>query len=168
MQHIITKLSFLFLLSFLSCSSYALQSDYDKPINILAKEQVADLNNNVLTFKGKVEVTQGTMKLNADVIEIKRDNNNNLKSIIATGSPVTFEQELEDRGLIKSKSQKLTYNPKTGQISLTGRASISQGNSHMSGEKIDYNIQTKQMRAHTNNEQGGRVSSTFIPAEFNK
>ena len=58
--------------------------------------------------------------------------------------------------------------PQETKIVLQGRAVIWQGESKMSGERIEYNINSQKMRAYNNNSQGGRVSSTFVPADFKK
>lgn len=147
---------------------YALKSDHGQPINVQAVEQSADLQANKLLFSGDVEVTQGSMKLNADKIEVTRSTKGSLQSIVAYGNPVTFEQ-LQDNGrYIKARASTLSYLPDNTKIVLQGRATIWQGESKMSGERIEYNINTQKMRAYNNNSQGGRVSSTFVPADFSK
>lgn len=150
----------------LSLNSYALKSDFSKAINVVSNEQIAELSNNKVTFLGNVEVTQGSMIIKADKIEIKRGNDNKLEYISAYGSPVSFKQTLDNGKPINTKSSTLQYKPKENLIVLTGRASIWQGESKMSGERIEYNTLTQTMRANDKQSKGGRVSSTFIPSEL--
>lgn len=152
----------------LSSPAYALKSDREQPINVESVEQSADLQANKLVFSGDVVATQGSIKVKADKIEITRNNDGTLKSIIAYGSPTTFEQQQDNGRYIRSRSSTLSYIPQETKIVLQGRAVIWQGESKMSGERIEYNINSQKMRAYNNNSQGGRVSSTFVPADFKK
>lgn len=154
--------------SMMATQTFALKNDNTQPINVESVEQSADLQANKLLFSGDVVATQGSIKLKADRIEVTRANNGSLKSIIAYGNPVTFEQKQDNGRYIKARSSTLSYLPDETKIVMQGRASIWQGDSKMSGERIEYNITTQKMRAYNNNSQGGRVSSTFIPADFAK
>lgn len=152
----------------LSSPAYALKSDREQPINVESVEQSADLQANKLIFSGDVVATQGSIKVKADKIEVTRNSDGTLKSIIAYGSPTTFEQQQDNGRYIRSRSSTLSYIPQETKIVLQGRAVIWQGESKMSGERIEYNINSQKMRAYNNNSQGGRVSSTFVPADFKK
>lgn len=150
----------------LSGAVFAKQSDYSEPINVVSREQLADFNANKLIFEGDVEATQGTMKITADKVEITRKADGQLESIMAYGSPVTFYQILDNGKPIHSNSQTLTYLPDDSLVVISGRATIWQGESRMNGERIEYNIKTQRMRAQNRPQQGGRVSSTFVPSEL--
>ncbi len=159
-------ISLIFASIIFASEAFALQSDYEKPINVVSEQQMADLKANRVIFEGDVEATQGTMKINADKVEVQRASNGQLESIIAYGNPVTFEQTLDNGKPIHTKSRTLSYLPVQNLVVLSGQATIWQGESRMSGERIEYNIQTQKMRAENQRAQGGRVSSTFVPAEL--
>lgn len=152
----------------LTLPAYALKSDQDQPINVESIEQSADLQANKLVFSGDVIASQGSIKITADKVEVNRNTNGSLKSIIAYGSPVTFEQKQDNGSYIRSRSTTLSYLPNDTKVVLQGRVVIWQGESKMTGERIEYNITTQKMHAYNNNSQGGRVSSTFVPSDFNK
>lgn len=163
------KLSALVLaLNCISLPAYALKSDQQQPINVESIEQSADLQANKLVFSGEVVATQGTIKITADKVEVNRDTNGSLKSVIAYGTPVTFEQQQDNGSYIRSRSTTLSYLPSDTKIVLQGRVMIWQGESKMTGERIEYNITTQKLHASNNNSQGGRVSSTFVPSDFKK
>lgn len=106
-----------------------------------------------------------SIKLNADKVEVTRNAQGALESIIAYGKPVTFEQQQDNGKYIRGRANTVSYLPESTQVVLQGRATIWQGESSMTGERIEYNIATQRMRAATQS-QGGRVSSTFVPADF--
>lgn len=147
-------------------SAQALQSDSSQPLNVSSKEQLADLQANKLYFIGDVHATQGTIEVNCDKAELIRNDKNELKEVNSWGKPVTFRQELDNGKILRSQSSVLRYFPLTGDIVLTGNATVWQGDSHVSGEHIEYNLKTQKMKANNANSQGGRVMSTFIPQEM--
>ncbi|MBU3844461.1 MAG: lipopolysaccharide transport periplasmic protein LptA [Candidatus Anaerobiospirillum pullicola] len=152
----------------LASPAQALESDKEQPITIESVEQSADLQTNKLLFSGDVVATQGSIKLTADKVEVTRNTDGSLQSIVAYGNPTTFEQKQDNGRYIRSRSTTISYLPAETKIVLQGRAVIWQGDSRMSGERIEYNINTQRMYAVNNNSQGGRVLSTFVPADFNK
>lgn len=149
-----------------AAGAFAKSDDYSQPINVVSQEQLADLKANKIIFSGEVEATQGTMRINADKIEITRSADGKLESIVAYGKPVTFRQTLDNGKPIHTRSSTLSYLPNQSLVVLQGKATIWQDESSMTGERIEYNIQTQKMRANNAAGQGGRVSSTFVPAEF--
>ena len=165
MQYSTQKLSKLLLVGLLlvSSSAYSLKNDTEQPLNV-----VSDFNTNKAIFLGNVVATQGSMELKADKAELLRNEQGELQEVIAYGKPATFKQ-LQDNGkVINSQSAIIHYLPEKNLLVLIGRATIWQDNSHVNGEKIEYNTVTKQLKATNDNSQGGRVQSIFIPQEFQK
>ena len=150
----------------LSPPAFALKSDSQQPINIESREQLADLNANKMVFLGQVHATQGTIEVHADKAELQRDSDNHLQSIRAWGKPVTYKQVMDNGKTLHSESSVLEYSPQSGDIILSGKATIWQGDSHITGERIEYNQNSHKMKASNANTSGGRVQSTFIPADF--
>ena len=147
-------------------NAFALKSDTQQPLNVQSNEQLADLQANKLFFIGDVAATQGTIEVHCDKAELTRNDKNELKEVMTWGKPVTFRQQLDDGKILRSQSSTLQYLPLTGDIVLTGNATVWQGESHVSGEKIVYNTVSQKMKANNANNQNGRVKSTFIPQEF--
>ena len=151
---------------FLATPAMALKDDTNQPLNVVSKEQIADFDSNKAIFLENVIATQGTMEVHADKAELTRDENDELKEVIAYGKPATFKQLQENGKVIHSQSSIIQYLPKKNLLILIGRATIWQENSHVDGERIEYNTITKQLKASNENSQGGRVQSTFIPSEL--
>ena len=170
MQHTIQTLNKisagLALSLFLATPAMALKDDTNQPLNVVSKEQIADFDSNKAIFLENVIATQGTMEVHADKAELTRDENDELKEVIAYGKPATFKQLQENGKVIHSQSSIIQYLPKKNLLILIGRATIWQENSHVDGERIEYNTITKQLKASNENSQGGRVQSTFIASEL--
>lgn len=154
------------LVALFSNNAYALKSDTSQPLHVSSQEQLADLQANKLFFLGDVKANQGTIEVVCDRAELTRNEKNELKEVIGWGKPITFKQTLDNGKLLRSQSSTLKYYPLTGDIILTGNATVWQGESHVSGEHIEYNTVTQKMKANNANSQGGRVLSTFIPQEL--
>lgn len=172
MLHIIqrarkTKLVLL-MIALASQSAYALKDDAEQPLNIISKEQIADFESNKAIFIKDVVATQGSMELHADKAELSRNSNGELQEVKAYGKPATFKQKQDDGKLVHSQSSIIQYLPDKNLLILIGRATIWQDNSHVDGERIEYNTVTRQLKASNENSQGGRVQSTFLPQELKK
>ena len=96
MQHTIQTLNKisagLALSLFLATPAMALKDDTNQPLNVVSKEQIADFDSNKAIFLENVIATQGTMEVHADKAELTRDENDELKEVIAYGKPATFKQ----------------------------------------------------------------------------
>lgn len=155
-------------LSAWAAPSLALQSDRSQPINVVSQIQTADLQTNVITFSGDVEATQGSIRILADKIDVTRNADGSLNSIIAYGKPVRFSQEPDQGKTIHAQAMTITYASGAELLVLQGRAVITQGEARLTGERIEYNLSTQIMKARTPQVQGGRVSTTFLPSEIKK
>ena len=76
----------------------ALQSDSEQPINITSATQEADLNKNIAIFTGDVVITQGSIEIHADRVEVYKavPEKKQTTHIIAYGKPATFHQVQDD------------------------------------------------------------------------
>src|SRR5574344_987925 len=162
----ITKISSTILLSLFALNANALHEDSAKPLNVVSQEQLADFNSNKAIFIGNVIATQGSIEVKADKAELIRNKDGKLQEVKAYGKPATFKQLQDNNKVIRSQSAIIQYIPEKNLVILIGRATIWQDNSHVNGERIEYNTITKQLKASNENNQGGRVQSTFIPQEL--
>lgn len=88
----------------LSCAALALpaaaeKADRNKPMEVLAdKSGSADLQNQISRFSGNVVITQGTMVIKADRVEIHQtpDGFHTATAWGLPGAPVTYRQKRDD------------------------------------------------------------------------
>jgi Uncharacterized protein conserved in bacteria len=79
------------ILSTLSGWTFALPEDRDQPIEINADSAVINEKENRARYEGAVVVTQGTLKLNGDVVDLSTNESGEVDSFVATGGPARFE-----------------------------------------------------------------------------
>ncbi|MGN1393190.1 MAG: lipopolysaccharide transport periplasmic protein LptA [Succinivibrionaceae bacterium] len=163
----IITIVYLIINSIFMSQAYALESDYKESITVDSEQQMADLKNNKATFINDVHITQGTIKINADKVEIFRTSQGELKQIIGYGKPVTFFQILDNNKPINAKGEKLVYDPITHSLDLSVNAEIQQENSKINSDRITYNIEKEILEAtRDTKKQNNRVKTVFIPNEL--
>lgn len=147
----------------------AKQNDFKETISISSGRQIADLGSNKITFTDEVEITQGSIKINADRVEIVRNEKGQIKSATAFGKPAVFSQLLDNGKPVTAKSHTIAYYPTKQTVELKNNASIEQGSSKITSDSIVYNIAKERIEASSNEtsgKKGNRVTTVFIPEEL--
>ena len=112
------KTTILMALLGVSLSAQALKNDTDQPINIDSGSQSLDMNTNTVVFDDGVTITQGSIIVKANKVTIVRQEGK--KEILdAVGSPVTFQQTLDDGKPVNGKGSSVTYDVKKQQLKAT-------------------------------------------------
>ncbi|TNH04004.1 lipopolysaccharide transport periplasmic protein LptA [Testudinibacter sp. TR-2022] len=150
----------------LSFSAFALKNDSQQPINITSDNQSLDLENNIVTFTDNVVITQGSILINARQVTITRPDNNGggKEKIEANGSPVTFQQQLDNGKMINGRANKVNYDLGSQYLVLTGNAQLKQLDSQIDAEVITYDVQQQKMIA--KNSGKGRVKTILYPSQL--
>lgn len=152
------------LLLSLAFNGNADQSDFNKEIVIVAKKQSTDLKNKIASYIEDVKITQGSLTIEADMVQVHNEPKSNLKSYLAKGKPARFSQRLDDGQLIELQAEEISYSPESNIITIKGNASVSQEGSKVTGDIITYNILTEQLSA----ESTGSVTTVLKPETNNK
>ncbi|MGR3807528.1 lipopolysaccharide transport periplasmic protein LptA [Pasteurella testudinis] len=149
----------------LSFSASALKSDTQQPINITSDNQSLDLEKNIVTFSDNVVITQGSILINARQVTITRPADSSGKEKIeALGSPVTFQQQLDNGKPINGRASKVNYDLGSQYLVLTGNAQLKQLDSQIDAEVITYDVQQQKMIA--KNSGKGRVKTILYPSQL--
>ncbi|MGK0441933.1 MAG: lipopolysaccharide export system protein LptA [Pseudohongiellaceae bacterium] len=133
----------------LSSNSFALPSDREQPISIQsdsAEQKMMDGKERTV-YKGNVIMTQGSLHLKGDVVTVL-SKDRSVTHIIAKGGLAFFSQMSEiENPPIEAKAEIIRYQLEANTITMTKQASLTQGGSTISGERIDYNTLTSQVKA---------------------
>ncbi|MEM7291959.1 MAG: lipopolysaccharide transport periplasmic protein LptA [Pseudomonadota bacterium] len=113
------------------------------------------------TLKGDVVISQGSMRVTADEIVVHLVDGA-MSELRATGTPVTFEQ-LDDAGRrVHGEAESVTYIADSGDIELTGNASLTNPEQSLRAESIHYNLNSNASRAEGG--ESGEVNIVIQPA----
>ncbi len=121
--------------------------DVEQEIKISASRQAADLKNKIFSYIDNVIITQGTLKIHADLVQVITQESSDNKIYIAKGSPATFEQTLQDGSPINLQANEIRYEPGMNTVVISGNALLRQEGSEVSGSKITYNFATEYVNA---------------------
>lgn len=158
------KKSFLFAaVLMMSSSAYALKGDTDQPINIDSGSQSLDMENNVVIFSDNVLITQGSIKITAGKVTITRQEGKK-ETIDAQGSPVTFQQTLDNGKPVNGKASSVHYDLGAEFLTLIGNAELKQLDSFIKAERITYDVKKQQLKATSGGKT--RVKTVLIPTQL--
>ncbi len=148
---------------------YALTEDSKQPVKIDASSVTFNKAKGYAVYEGGVSIVQGTLKIKAHKIEIFAPSNQIIK-IEATGSPVSFEQKMDDGKYAKGKANRVSYLIKEKKLILAGNATLSQDKDTFSSPYIQYSTRTGELKAGgakntTGGKTTGRVKAIFYPAQ---
>lgn len=146
--------------------AHAEKADRNKPINLEADTVTLDDIRKVSVYQGNVILSQGTLMLRADRVQVTQ-NAGGLDKVSATGRPVSFRQKLDGRDeFIEGFAERLEFDNVKSQLELIGQARLRRGSDELRGAQISYNADTEfykvvgQPGAQT---PAGRVRATIHP-----
>ena len=150
----------------LALPAYAEKADRSKPVNLEADYVTLDDIKKVSVYQGNVILSQGTLMLRADRVQVTQ-NANGLDKVSATGNPVAFRQKVDGRDeFIEGFADRIEFDSVNGQLELIGKAQLQRGSDELRGAQISYNANTEfykvigQPDAKT---PGGRVRAVIRP-----
>jgi len=127
----------------LASPAHAEKADRDKPVNLEADTVTLDDINKVSVYQGNVILTQGTLQLRADRMQVTQ-NAAGLDKISATGRPVAFRQKVDGRDeFIDGFADRIEFDSVNGQLELIGQARLRRGSDELRGAQISYNSNTE-------------------------
>jgi lipopolysaccharide export system protein LptA len=144
-------------------SAFAEKFDMSQKIEIDASKQAADLKNKIFSYIDNVVITQGSLIIHADLVQVLTQSGSEEKTYIAKGKPATFEQTLADGTPLNLQADEIRYEPGNNLVIISGNALLQQEDSEVSGSKITYNIDTQYVNAESKNNE--RTKTIFQPKE---
>ena len=144
-------------------SVFALPEDRDQPIEIAADNAVINEKQNHAEYRGAVLVTQGTLKLEGELVNLKTNEAGEVETFISKGQPARFEnlRRKTDKEPVRGRATIIEYSYETDQVVLTGNAEIITQDSEFSGPEIRYDLNTGEVAA--SGSRSERVNMTMQP-----
>ena len=140
----------------------ALPEDQQQPIHVTANSAVQE--NNTMTYRGDVVIVQGSVRIEADQVVIYHEQGK-LQKAVATGKPAHFQEQPDaDGGLITGHADTLIYYSADQRVELLQDAFVDRDKSTVKGDRIEYLLSTKTVRAETAPDNAsGRVEMVLQP-----
>lgn len=140
----------------------ALPEDRNQPIQLEANRGQIDQKTGVSVYEGNVIISQGSMRLNADVATI-HVKDGGFQRMEATGNPVKLRyQPTADKPEIIGVSQRVEYDVAGAKVIMSGNARLTQGQDVFTGDRIEYDLKSDVVRARGAG-NNGRIQFTIQP-----
>ncbi|ENU81358.1 MULTISPECIES: lipopolysaccharide transport periplasmic protein LptA [unclassified Acinetobacter] len=151
------------ILGALSCtamSAFALPTDRNQPISLVADRATYNDKTGYTTYSGNVVIEQGSMKLQADSVTAQLNKNRQISTVTANGHPARFQQKTDpNKGFARGEGQKIIYNADTGILTLNGNAYVNQDGASVRGATLRYSMNKGDIEA-VGSSSGGAATST--------
>lgn len=143
----------------------ALPSDQEQPITYQADRAERDNQLGTTTLEGTVIMQRGSIRIEADQVIIE-DRDDKIAVIIATGSPARYQQ-IPSKGAdpVVASASTLEYRLAEQSLHLIGSASLVQGGSSLTGNRIDYDVSQSVVTAGSDNLNRSERVRMVIPAK---
>lgn len=147
-----------------SLSAQALPTDRNQPIHISADHARIDEAKGTTVYTGNVQMTQGSMVINAARVDLYREKNE-VSRVVATGSLAKFSQQPSiDQPVTDAYGETLEYKISEQTVTITGKARVEQNKDTFSGERIVYQMDKAVVNAYSGKGNNGqRVQMVIQP-----
>ncbi|OGT90938.1 MAG: lipopolysaccharide transport periplasmic protein LptA [Gammaproteobacteria bacterium RIFOXYA12_FULL_61_12] len=127
-------------LLFASSAAWALKTDAEQPITVEADSADIDDGNKRSTYRGNVIITQGSIRLEANVVTVQKSPSQKNNNMTAEGQPARFQQEVEGKKgeFVQGRAKRIDYDSDSENIFLVGDAFLTQEGSSFSSDRITY------------------------------
>ena len=162
---------FIILLLLLPSFAWALPSDRQQPINIEADHAKIDDKEGMTQYKGTAILTQGTLRIEGDIITFYYDKNKQLTKAVAQGKYAKYQQvQKPGETPVRARALQMEYYAKSQKIYLLGKGHVWQNGDEFSGDHIEYDItknivnaSSKPAKAGTKPKKGERIHIIIQP-----
>ena len=132
--------------------------DRTAPIEITADSLEVRQAQQLAIFAGEVVAGQGTLRLTADRVEVKYDENSESDSETGAIQNMTAQGNVFiSNGAETAQGERAEYDVASGMITMVGSVVLTQGENVISGQTLTINLNEGQGRVE------GRVRSIFTP-----
>jgi len=151
-------------LSLLVSPVHAEKADKTKPVNLEADSVRVEDAQKTAVYEGHVVLTQGTLMMTADKIEVRQDEQGFALGN-ATGKPVYFRQKMDGREeFAEGWADSIIYDGRADKLRLSGQARLKRGADELRGNLITYDSRTEFYQAQgSGNGVKGRVRAVIQP-----
>ena len=140
------------------------KADKAKPVNVEADSMKMDDVQKTAVYEGHVVLTQGTLMITADRIDVHQDEQG-FSLGTAVGKPVYFREKMEGSDeFAEGWANNLEYDGVADKLRLTGQARLKRGEDDLRGNLITYDGKTEYFQAQGSiRGNPGRVHAVIRP-----
>jgi lipopolysaccharide export system protein LptA len=131
----------------LAAPAAAEKADRDKPVNLEADKVTIDDARQTALFEGNVVLTQGTLQIRGDRMEVRQDKDG-FQHGTAWGGPAHFRQKREGYDeYIEGSAERIEYDGRAEAMQMFNRAQLKRGSDEVRGNYISYDAKSEFFQA---------------------
>lgn len=157
------------LLATLATPAWSEKADREKPVNLEADRVTIDDAKQIAIFEGNVVLTQGTLQIRGDRMEVRQDKEG-FKQGTTWGKPAAFRQKRDGYDeYIEGWAERIEYDGRTETMQMFNRAQLKRGQDEVRGNYISYDARTEFFQVTGSNKASaegapeGRVRAVIQP-----
>ena len=158
-----------------AAAARAEKADSEKPVNLEADRVTVDDVKQLAVFEGNVVLTQGTLQIRGDRMEVRQDKEG-FRYGTTWGNLAYFRQKREGFDeYIEGWAERIEYDGRAEKVQMFNRATMKRGEDEVRGNYISYDAQTEfyqviggGAKAATANNPDGRVRAVLQPKAKDK
>jgi lipopolysaccharide export system protein LptA len=161
-------------LAALALPAAAEKADRDKPVNLEADRVTIDDAKQLAVFEGNVVLTQGTLQIRGDRMEVHQDKEG-FKQGTTWGNPASFRQKREGYDeYIEGWAARIEYDGRVETLQMYTRAQLRRAQDEVRGDYISYDARSEFFqvtggpKTATPDNPGGRVRAVIQPKSKDK
>ena len=158
----------------LTLPAAAEKADRDKPVNLEADRVTIDDAKQLAVFEGNVVLTQGTLQIRGDRMEVRQDKEG-FKQGTTWGKPASFRQKRDGVDeYIEGWAGRIEYDGRSETLQMFNRAQLKRGQDEVRGDYISYDARSEFFqvtggpKTATTDTPGGRVRAIIQPKSKEK
>lgn len=118
-------------------------ADRDKPLFLEADQLLIDDVRQTSTFSGNVQLTQGTILIRGDRIEVVK-NKDGFKQAKVYGNTASFRQKRDkSEEYVEGYGERIEYDTRTGMVDFFVQARVKRELDEVRGDHINYSMKTE-------------------------
>lgn len=127
----------------LAAPAAAEKADRDKPVNLEADKVTIDDARQTALFVGNVVLTQGTLQIRGDRMEVRQDKDG-FQYGTTWGGPAHFRQKREGYDeYIEGWAERIEYDGRAESMQMFNRAQLKRGQDEVRGNYISYDAKSE-------------------------
>jgi lipopolysaccharide export system protein LptA len=162
------------LMAVLAGFAVAEKADRTKPVNLEADRVTIDDAKQLATFEGNVILSQGTLQIRGDKMEVRQDKEG-FKQGTTWGNPASFRQKRDGVDeYIEGWAARIEYDGRIETLQMFIRALLKRGQDEVRGEYISYDARSEFFqvtggpKTASPDNPGGRVRAVIQPKSKEK
>ena len=138
----------------------ALPGDSAEAIRIESDTAEMDEKQGVSVYRGRVRITQGSVRIRADKVTVE-STDEGVSKIVATGRPAHYQHKPKpDESIVHAYGEVIQYFAEDQKIVILKNARLEQEDNTFIGDRINYDIQKQQVKAHSDGKTTSGSTST--------